>query len=129
MRKGKLSPPPSRSRRRRALLCGTILLGTIQAVQAQISPDDSDSVGAPTHRFTLSPAASAVQLHGQIHYSLSTAEAVTWEVNGIAGGSAATGTITPAGVYTAPATSSTPVSACHYRTPYGRPSASRVRPR
>jgi Right handed beta helix region len=100
MCKGKLIPPPSRC----ALLCGAILLGTIQAAQAQIAPDDSHSVGAPTHRFTISPAASAVQLRGQVHYSLSTAEAVTWEVNGIAGGTAATGTITPAGVYTAPAT-------------------------
>src|SRR3981081_2485963 len=99
MRKGKLSPSTSRSLRR-DLLCGAILLGTIQAAQAQIAPDDSHSVGAPAHRFTLSPAASAVQLRGQVHYSLSTAEAVTWEVNGVAGGSAATGTITPAGVYT-----------------------------
>ena len=103
MRKGKLNPLPSRSLRR-DLLCGAILLGTIQAAQAQIAPDDSHSVGAPAHRFTISPAASAVQLRGQVHYSLSTAEAVTWEVNGVAGGSAATGTITPAGVYTAPAT-------------------------
>jgi hypothetical protein len=93
MCKGKLSPPPSRSLRR-ALLCGALLLRTIQAVQAQIAPDDNHSVGAPTHRFTISPAASAVQLRGQVHYSLSTAEAVTWEVNGIAGGSATTGTIT-----------------------------------
>ncbi len=32
--------------------------------------------------------------------------AVTWEVNGVAGGSAATGTITSSGLYTAPATAS-----------------------
>ncbi|MDB6015085.1 MAG: hypothetical protein JWL65_7335, partial [Gammaproteobacteria bacterium] len=59
MRKGKLSPPSSRSRHR-TLLCGAILLGTIQAVQAQVATDDSHSVGAPTHRFTVSPAAAAV---------------------------------------------------------------------
>jgi Protein of unknown function (DUF1565) len=62
------------------------------------------AVGAPVHLFTLTPAASTVQLRGHLQFSVSGSEAVSWEVNGIAGGSAQIGTITPAGLYTAPAT-------------------------
>ena len=64
---------------------------------------DVHEVGAPGHGFAVSPAAAAVQLHGHLQLSVSNSEAVSWEVNGIKGGSAETGTITQAGLYTAPA--------------------------
>jgi hypothetical protein len=67
------------------------------------SPADFNEVGAPAHPFTVSPAASAVQLRGHQQFSLSRSETVRWEVNGIPGGSPETGTITQTGLYTAPA--------------------------
>ena len=63
----------------------------------------SDAVGAPVHTFSISPAASAVQLRGHLQFSASASGAVSWEVNGIAGGSAEVGTITQTGLYSAPA--------------------------
>jgi len=64
---------------------------------------DTQAVGAPVHSFSVSPAAVTVQLRGHLQFALSSSEAVSWEVNGISGGSAEVGTITRAGLYTAPA--------------------------
>jgi hypothetical protein len=60
------------------------------------------------HSFSLSPAAVTVQLRGHLQFSLSSSEAVSWEVNGISGGSAEVGTITRGGLYTAPASIAKP---------------------
>jgi hypothetical protein len=81
-----------------AAVASTVLTATAQV------PLDVRAVGAPVHTFSISPAASAVQLRGQLQFSASTSEPVSWEVNGISGGSPEAGTITRAGLYTAPAT-------------------------
>ena len=59
---------------------------------------ETHEVGAPVHSFSISPAASTVQLRGHLQFAASNSEAVVWEVNGIAGGSAETGTITQTGL-------------------------------
>lgn len=71
-------------------------------VQGQASAD-SQAVGAPVHSFSVAPAAVTIQLRGHLQFALSSSEAVSWEVNGVPGGSAEVGTITRAGLYTAPA--------------------------
>ena len=83
-----------------AAAISALLMG---AAQGQV-PVEAREVGAPVHTFSVSPAASAVQLRGQLQFSASTSDPVSWEVNGISGGSAEVGTITRAGLYTAPAT-------------------------
>jgi hypothetical protein len=67
------------------------------------SASEDRAVGAPRHSFSISPAAATVQLRERLQFAASNSEAVVWEVNGVAGGSAATGTITQTGLYTAPA--------------------------
>ena len=86
-------------------LLGGALLWTVLSIANGQAPADlrAVAVGAPVHLFTLSPGASAVPLRGHLQFSVSNSEAVSWEVNGIPGGSAETGTITPTGLYTAPA--------------------------
>jgi hypothetical protein len=62
------------------------------------------SVGAPTVSVSGAPAtlvvATSVQLTATV---VADPPTVTWSVNGVPGGSATTGTITPGGLYTAPA--------------------------
>jgi hypothetical protein len=63
-------------------------------------------VAAPTANVAVAPPTATVQL-GQAQAFAATVTgnantAVTWSVNGLAGGSATVGTISPAGVYTAP---------------------------
>jgi len=67
-------------------------------------PAALQAVGAPAPLFSIVPAASAVPLRGHLQFSVTANESVSWEVNGIPGGSAAVGTITQGGLYTAPAT-------------------------
>jgi hypothetical protein len=83
-----------------AAAISALLMG---AAQGQV-PVEAREVGAPVHTFSVSPAASAVQLRGRLQFSASTSDPVSWEVNGVSGGSAEVGTITRAGLYTAPAT-------------------------
>lgn len=62
----------------------------------------------PPVTVAISPAGTSVQTGGTQTFTATVTgtanPAVTWAVNGIVGGSAAAGTITPAGVFTAPAT-------------------------
>ena len=81
------------------LYVGTGLLAL--PMQAQTLPF-RDGAGAPIHRFPIEPASSAVQLRERQQFSLSRPEAVSWEVNGIPGGSPELGTISSDGLYTAP---------------------------
>src|SRR3954471_20254 len=83
-----------------AAAISALLMGT---AQGQV-PVEARQVGAPVHTFSISPAASAVQLRGRMQFSASTSDPVSWEVNGVSGGSAEVGTITRAGPYTAPVT-------------------------
>ena len=82
-----------------AAAASSMLMG---AAQGRV-PVEVRAVGAPVHSFSISPAASAVQLRGRLQFSASTSEPVSWEVNGISGGSTEAGTITRTGLYTAPA--------------------------
>lgn len=74
--------------------------GFAQAVVTLLPPPPPVSVGVV-------PAAATVPLGSSRSFDVAvtgtTNTAVTWSVNGIAGGSAALGTITPAGLFTAPA--------------------------
>src|SRR5262245_24664653 len=83
-------------------LSGSVLLSIAMGVAHGQSAPEAHAVGAPIHSFSVSPAASTVQLRGHLQLAASNSEAVVWEVNGIAGGSAETGTITQSGLYTAP---------------------------
>ena len=87
----------------RSVLCAGIIASLMLGVARGEMAPDGQAIGALRHLFTLSPAASAVQLGGRLQFSLSSSEQVTWEVNGVAGGSAETGTITHGGLYLAPA--------------------------
>lgn len=71
--------------------------GTVQAITVTVSP------GSATVQVGAAQAFSAAVAN--------TANAqVTWQVDGIAGGNSTVGTITPAGVYTAPATVPSPAT-------------------
>jgi uncharacterized protein (DUF1800 family) len=61
------------------------------------------AVAAPA--ISVSPASATVGVNGTVAFAASAA--VTWQVNGVTGGSASVGLITGAGVYTAPATAQT----------------------
>jgi hypothetical protein len=69
------------------------------------------SVAAP---ISISPTTAAISLSGTVQFSatvtFSTTTAVTWQVNGVNGGNATIGTISTAGLYTAPASLPNPNS-------------------
>ena len=72
------------------------------------------STAAPAVVVDICPASGSVQAGGTATFSATLANAasqsVTWEVNGLAGGSATAGTITSAGVYSAPASVPAPAT-------------------
>src|SRR3569833_2547820 len=80
----------------------SVLFWTALGVAHGQTAPETHAVGAPIHTFSISPAAVTVQLRGRQQFVASNSEAVVWEVNGTAGGSADTGTITQSGLYTAP---------------------------
>ncbi len=63
---------------------------------------------------TVSPTAATVFVNAEQAFTVAVTNAldatVTWQVNGVAGGNATVGTITPSGVYTAPATAPMPAT-------------------
>jgi hypothetical protein len=76
--------------------------------------DAACSSTAPAVTVEVCPAADSVQVGGSATLSATLANtansAVTWEVNGFAGGNATVGTITSAGVYSAPASAPSPAT-------------------
>jgi serine protease len=72
------------------------------------------SAAAPAVVVEICPAAGSVQAGSTATFSATlantTSPTVTWQVNGLAGGSATAGTITSAGVYTAPASVPAPAT-------------------
>jgi len=88
------------------------------------APTELGAVGAPVHLFSITPAAAAVQLQGNLQFSATADEPVTWEVNGIPGGSATVGTITRSGLYTAPASLPKPSRVVIAARPMSRPQQS-----
>ncbi len=79
----------------------TNVLSTVSAMQTFV-------ITAPTVTVSLSPATASVTLGSTQQFSAyavgSVNNKLTWQVNGVAGGTAATGIITSAGLYTAPTT-------------------------
>jgi hypothetical protein len=70
---------------------------------------------APVVTVTVAPSAASVLAGGGTQaftatVSNASTNAVTWQVNGVAGGNATIGTISAAGMYTAPATAPTPAT-------------------
>lgn len=78
---------------------------TAQAATATVT------VAAP---ISISPTAAAIGLSGTVQFTatvtFSTTTTVNWQVNGVSGGNATVGTISTAGLYTAPATLPNPNS-------------------
>ncbi len=105
---------------------------TIQA----ISTTDPNAVGnavvtisGPTGvTVVVTPASSSLQVGTSQTFAAAVTgtsnTAVTWSVNGVAGGNATVGTITPAGVYTAPASVPSPATVVLNATSAADPSAS-----
>jgi hypothetical protein len=95
-----------------------IVQGTVSVDASATAPPQSDLpvahdsvtfyITAPTITVNLSPATAKVALGSTaefVGYAVgSVNNAVVWQVNGVSGGSAATGTIATNGFYTAPAT-------------------------
>jgi serine protease len=76
----------------------------------------SNALGCPKPvTVTVSPTSASVEANGGTQTFTATVantldSTVTWQVNGVTGGSATTGTISPSGVYTAPASVPSPAS-------------------
>ena len=91
------------------------ILATIAGVssQAGVSIPVLNPAGAPV-TVTLTPASSTIRCGATLTFTAKVANttdsAVTWQVNGQAGGNSTVGTISAAGVYTAPALLPTPAA-------------------
>ncbi len=92
-------------RARLFLLCVGLL--SLAGCSSHINPTGSSGTPAPTPSVVVAGAA-ATRVGGTAQFSATVngvaSTAVTWQVNQITGGSAATGTISSSGLYTAPAT-------------------------
>jgi regulation of enolase protein 1 (concanavalin A-like superfamily) len=81
------------------------------SVSTAVFDNVSITSSAAPPQVAVSPAAPTVSVGGTQLFSASVTNAantgVTWQVNGVTGGSSSTGTITPAGLYAAPTTIST----------------------
>jgi serine protease len=79
---------------------------------ATISPAATDPQSCAPIEVSVSPATSSVQTGATRTFTATVANAadslITWQVDGVVGGNATVGTISVAGVYTAPATVPTP---------------------
>jgi hypothetical protein len=77
---------------------------------------------------TVTPASASVIVNGTQTFDAVVnnsggGQTVTWDVNGVAGGSGATGTINSAGVYTAPSAVPSPATVSVHATSFATPSA------
>lgn len=76
---------------------------TVRAVStADASKTASAAVTVTAPPVTITPTSATILTGATVSFSANTS--VNWQVNGVTGGSAATGTITAAGIYTAPST-------------------------
>jgi uncharacterized protein (DUF1800 family) len=108
------------------------ILATIAGVgsQAGVSIPVLNPAGPPV-TVTLAPASSTIRCGATLSFTAKVANttdsAVTWQVNGQAGGSSSVGTISAAGVYTAPAVLPSPaavtVTAASHADPAAKTSA------
>lgn len=101
--------PRSRFNSRFGLTIGmTLVLSTLLAgCWHSDSDNDDDNGGAPPITVSVTPANPSVQTGNTQQFTATVANtantAVTWQVNNVTGGAAATGTISNTGLYTAPA--------------------------
>ena len=95
-----------RSRRATPVLLAFVLIGATGCGFTGNSPSSPNSPGKIS--VSVAPQSVAVMLGDTVQFTATVtganSTAVIWSVNGIAGGSAATGTISVTGLYTAPAT-------------------------
>ena len=104
---------------------GTVTVKAVSQADSMKSASALVTITLPQVAVTISPGSAAVAPGTSQQFSAvvanATNTAVTWSVNGVTGGSAATGTITSAGLYTAPATAPSPaiviVNAVSQQTP------------
>jgi IPT/TIG domain len=104
---------------RRILLLITIAAALLQADCAGVTGSSTGNPGAPpppppTVTVSVLPLSATVRVGATQPFSATvtgaSGSAVTWQVNGVTGGAAATGTINASGVYTAPASVPSPNS-------------------
>ncbi len=98
----------------KALLLGTILSLAVFAIGCGSGGSSGGSPPPPTVSVTISPATASVPAGATQQFTAavtgSSNTMVTWSVNGTTGGSAAGGTISTSGLYTAPNTAPSPSS-------------------
>lgn len=92
-----------------AAAAGTLKVSVRQPAPGAVTGNSVDvPVASATIKVTLSPTSANVALGGSLTFTAvvtgTTKTNVAWSVNGVAGGSTATGRITAGGVYTAPST-------------------------
>jgi hypothetical protein len=87
---------------------------TVTAVSVANTTQAASATVTVSPPISISPTTAAIGLSGTLQFTatvtFSTNTAVTWEVNGVSGGNATVGTISTAGLYTAPATLPNPNS-------------------
>src|SRR5712671_5494797 len=92
--------------RQHVLSLGLLTICILAAGCAGVTTGPAPATTTPT--VTATPGAASIRAGDTQTFSASvsglTSSAVTWSVNGVAGGNATFGTISPAGVYAAPAT-------------------------
>ena len=87
---------------------------TVTAVSVADTTQGASAAVTVALPISISPTTAAIGLSGTVQFAstvtFSTNTAVTWQVNGVTGGNATVGTITTAGLYTAPASLPNPNS-------------------
>lgn len=107
-------PLRSRAGLRFGLVVGmTLVMSTLLAGCWHSDSDDDDN-GAPAITVSITPANPSVQTGNTQQFTATVANtsntAVTWQVNNVTGGAAATGTISNSGLFTAPAAVPSPAT-------------------
>ena len=93
----------------------TVSVTAVSEADSSVSASAMVTITVPQVIVSISPASVAVEPGGSQQLTATVSNAsntgVVWEVNGVIGGTAAAGTITPSGVYTAPGVSPSPAIA------------------
>lgn len=92
-----------------------------------INPDSGQALQSSAVSVTVTPASANVVVNGTQAFGAvvnnSGTQTVTWDVNGVVPGTASTGTINSAGLYTAPSSVPTPATVTVHATSLATPSA------
>lgn len=109
-----------------------VLATGLGAISSDVVKVQVSAAAAPQVRVQVSPTSASVATGGSQRFAATVSDgtanvpsqAVTWAVNGVAGGNASLGTISSGGVYTAPATLPNPPSVTVRATAVASPGAS-----